>query len=98
MPQLLKQFFDHMPQNGKAKLTELGCGTGRNTTKLLQRPYVNLLQEVHGLDLSNEMLQIARKRYEDAEAANGHGSSSVKVTFQIFDALTHDSPPTEATD
>ena len=97
IPQLLKQFFDHMPQNGQAKLTELGCGTGRNTTKLLRPPYVNLLQEVHGLDLSDEMLQIARKRWEDAEAANGHGSSPVKATFQVFDALTHDSPPTETT-
>lgn len=98
IPQLLKQFFDHMPRNGQAKLTEFGCGTGRNTTKLLRPPYVNLLQEVHGLDLSDEMLQLARKRYEDSKTANGRGSSSAKVTFQIFDALTHDSPPIEATD
>jgi SAM-dependent methyltransferase len=98
IPQFLKQFFDHMPRNGQAKLTELGCGTGRNTIKLLQPPYGSLLQEVHGLDLSDEMLQIARKRCEDAEAANGHRSSSVKVTFQIFDALTNDSPPIDATD
>jgi predicted TPR repeat methyltransferase len=98
IPQLLKQFFDHMPRNGKTKITELGCGTGRNTTKLLQPPFADLLQEVHGLDLSDEMLQIARKRCEDAVAAIQQESHSVKPTFQVFDALADQSPPAQATD
>jgi SAM-dependent methyltransferase len=98
MPQLLNQFFNHMPHNEQAKITELGCGTGRNTTKLLQPPFVNHLQSVRGLDLSNEMLKIARKRCEDVEAAYKHGSSPVKLNFQVFDALTHELPPVQAMD
>ncbi len=97
MPQFLERFFDRMPHNGQAKITELGCGTGRNTTKLIQPPFVHLLQEVYGLDLSDEMLWIARKRCENAVTANQHGSGSVKPNFQIFDALTQQSPPLEAT-
>jgi predicted TPR repeat methyltransferase len=96
IPLLLKQFFDCMPQNGQTKITELGCGTGRNTAKLLQLPFVELLQEVHGLDLSDEMLQIARKRCGDAITAIQHGSGSAEPTFQVFDVLTHHSPPVEA--
>jgi predicted TPR repeat methyltransferase len=96
MPHLLEQFFGHMPRNGKAKITELGCGTGRNTIKLLQTPFVEHLQEVHGLDLSDEMLQLARKRYEDPAAAYQTGSDSVTPIFRVFDALTDQSPPVEA--
>jgi SAM-dependent methyltransferase len=98
MPQLLEQFFDHMPLNEKAKITELGCGTGRNTTKLLKPPFVDLVQEVHGLDLSDEMLQIARKRCDDVVAVDQHGSDSIKPVFNVFDALTDQSPPVEAKD
>jgi SAM-dependent methyltransferase len=98
MAQLLKQFFDHMPRNIKAKITELGCGTGRNTTKLLQPPFVDLLQEVHGLDLSDEMLQIARRRCNDVVGANQHGSGSTEPVFKVFDALTDQSPPVETKD
>lgn len=98
MPQLLKQFFDHMPRNGKAKITELGCGTGRNTTKLLQSPFLNRLQEVHGLDLSDEMLQIAQKRCDDVAGAKQDGSESIKPVFNVFDALTGQPPPVEAND
>lgn len=87
-----------MPQNDKAKITELGCGTGRNTTKLLKPPFVDLVQEVHGLDLSDEMLQIARKRCNDVVTADQHGSDSIKPVFNIFDALTNRSPPIEAKD
>jgi len=98
MPQLLKQFFDHMPRNSKAKVTELGSGTGRNTTKLLQPAFVDLLQEVHGLDLSDEMLQIARNRCDDVVGAKQHGSDSIKPVFNVFDALAGQAPPVEAKD
>jgi SAM-dependent methyltransferase len=87
-----------MPRNCKAKITELGCGTGRNTTKLLQPPFVDLLQEVHGLDLSDEMLQIARKRYDNLIGANLHRLDSVRLVFNVFDARTDQSPPVEAKD
>lgn len=97
IPQLLKQFFDRMSHCDKLKITELGCGTGRNTAKLLQTPFVELLQEVHGLDLSDEMLQIAQKRCVDVLAANQHESASVKPVFQVFDALKDQASPVEAT-
>jgi SAM-dependent methyltransferase len=94
----MEQFFDHMPQHDKVKITELGCGTGRNTAKLLQAPFVDRLQELHGLDLSENMLQIARKRCGEALAANQGGSDIVRPVFQLFDALKDRTPPVEARD
>lgn len=41
-------------------ILELGCGTGNITTELLQRGY-----EVVGIDISEEMLEIAEEKTED---------------------------------
>lgn len=98
IPSLLMRFFSCMRQQGRLKITELGCGTGRNTAKLLQSPFAGHLQEVHGLDLSAEMLQRARGRCGDMIAAGQDEAGSAKPSFHVFDALTDESPPAQAQD
>ena len=44
-----------------SKVLELGCGTGKNTSYLLQKA-----EQIVGLDFSQEMLNIARAKITDA--------------------------------
>lgn len=50
----------HFPK-GKTKLLELACGTGIQSLRFAQEGF-----EVTGLDLSEEMLELARKRSREA--------------------------------
>lgn len=62
---------------------DLGCGTGRNTVRLLM---LNLpCERVLGLELSSKMLDLARSRCEQAK-------SKTIVEFKIFDMLSDTIP------
>ena len=50
--QIIKKF--HSPN---VNILDIGCGTGEHTLELLKRGY-----RVTGIDLSNEMLKIAKKK------------------------------------
>ncbi|KFY38881.1 hypothetical protein V495_06313 [Pseudogymnoascus sp. VKM F-4514 (FW-929)] len=95
LPPLLTQFFSLLPPNG-AKITELGCGTGRNTAKLLLPPYSTPLSTIHALDLSPSMLEIARQRCSAISAAAALGTPVPSTTFEVFDALSGNEPPNDA--
>lgn len=70
----------------KAKtLLEIGCGAGRMT-----RPLADLVGEVHAVDVSPEMLAIARRRLADKPNATFHqidGRSLEPLGEQRFDIV-----------
>ena len=76
------------------KVVDLGCGTGRNTVHIAALP-PNDISQIHALDLSPKMLDIARKRLEDL---NQDGKPRI-LKFQVYDALNPsagETPPTNA--
>ncbi|MAZ46805.1 MAG: hypothetical protein CMM98_04440 [Rickettsiales bacterium] len=50
--QIIKKFY-----SSKVNILDIGCGTGEHTLELLKKGY-----KVTGVDLSNEMLKIAKKK------------------------------------
>ncbi len=60
---VFKKFFGVNEENKKViKVLDLGCGTGLHTKELIKRRY-----SVSGLDLSKEMIEIAKKRNPSAK-------------------------------
>ena len=59
------------------RLLEIGCGVGRMT-----RHFANVYGEVHGVDVSGEMIRQARERLKDLPNAHFHETSG--VDFQPF--------------
>ncbi|MCJ1316011.1 hypothetical protein MMC15_001331 [Xylographa vitiligo] len=83
---LLPEFLDLIPrstQKSTIKIVDLGCGTGRNTLKLLPVPNIHVV----GLDASPKMLDIARQcctlRLDSLDA----GDRAEKIDFELFDML-----------
>jgi SAM-dependent methyltransferase len=68
---------------------ELGCGTGRNTVKLLTLPPALNIKEINALDLSPGMLEVAKQRCENYLVATAANTLSVPpaIAFHEFDAL-----------
>lgn len=68
------------------KIVDLGCGTGRNTIKLIAARGV---EQVIGLDASASMLAIARRRYEERQHAlateNHHAANLVLEVYDMLD-------------
>ncbi|OBT72909.1 hypothetical protein VF21_07767 [Pseudogymnoascus sp. 05NY08] len=93
LPPLLANFLSLLPPTN-AKITELGCGTGRNTAKLLLPPSSTMLSSIHALDLSPSMLGIARQRCSSITA--GSIAPTPSTEFHVFDALSGAAPPDEA--
>ncbi|KAH8816807.1 S-adenosyl-L-methionine-dependent methyltransferase [Xylogone sp. PMI_703] len=59
---LLKQAFDLCNKPGQLTIFELGCGTGRNTAKLLEDSFVSRLSHIYAVDFSSAMLAVAKER------------------------------------
>ena len=55
---------------GRASALEIGCGPGR-----LLRPMSRHFAEIHGVDVSDEMVRIARERLRDTPNAHPHHGS-----------------------
>jgi SAM-dependent methyltransferase len=74
---------------------ELGCGTGRNTIKLLDPALSgsNKIKEIHALDFSPGMLEVAKKRCSDLLFSKPTITSSSNLAFLEFDALNPSSDP-----
>lgn len=84
---LLPHFLSLLPpatSPSQLKIVDLGCGTGRNTVKLLSTPGV---QRVVGLDASVKMLAIARKRCEECVGTLGADYRSVDLVLEVYNML-----------
>lgn len=68
------------------KILDLGCGTGRNTLKLLGIPRA----EIYGLDLSPKMLEIARGRCVSAWKSLAADKRAASLQFHTHDILDKD--------
>lgn len=84
LPSLISEVFSFYSQS-PLEITELGCGTGRNTAKLLSTDFVSSqvrIGKINALDLSPGMLDVARKRCAEVERRR-----ECDVEFDVFDAL-----------
>jgi ubiquinone/menaquinone biosynthesis C-methylase UbiE len=71
------------PQRSMWKALEIGCGPGR-----LMRPMSRHFAEIHGVDVSDEMIALARERLRDTPNAHPHlsdGASLREFPDETFD-------------
>jgi SAM-dependent methyltransferase len=61
---VLERIFREYAEKPIASILDLGCGTGNYALRLAQRGY-----EVSGVDLSESMLEVARKKMENAQVS-----------------------------
>jgi SAM-dependent methyltransferase len=82
---MLPQVLSLLPSDLKRppKILDLGCGTGRNTLKLLGIPGA----EIYGLDLSPKMLNIAKDRCTSAWDALPAAQRAASLHFHTHDVL-----------
>lgn len=76
--------------DGTLKILDLGCGTGRNTTKLLQADWDRGV-DVVGWDGSQAMLDLARTKCEAALPRSG--KHDVRLELEVRDSARMDSIP-----
>ena len=72
-----------LPQRSTWKALEIGCGPGR-----LMRPMSRHFAEIHGVDVSDEMIALARERLRDTPNAHPHvtdGASLAEFPEETFD-------------
>jgi ubiquinone/menaquinone biosynthesis C-methylase UbiE len=72
-----------LPQRSMWKALEIGCGPGR-----LMRPMSRHFAEIHGVDVSDEMITLARDRLRDTPNAHPHlsdGASLREFPDETFD-------------
>ena len=84
----LLSLFDEYSGTGKS-LLELGCGTGR-VLKLMEDQF----SELHGIDISKEMLSIAHERLPRAylyhmDMSSFSLDSAFDAVISIFDTINH---------
>ncbi|CAG8957711.1 hypothetical protein HYFRA_00000046 [Hymenoscyphus fraxineus] len=97
IPDLLTQAFQILSSDGPdtktptpITITELGCGTGRNTLKLLHPSLPIPIHTINALDLSPAMLTKATQRTTSFLSSLPEDHSKPSLNFQGFNAL---SPP-----
>jgi SAM-dependent methyltransferase len=93
LPALLDHVFALLPSDLPITITELGCGTGRNTVKLLSPKFSSpQISSIVALDLSPGMITVAKERCGNYLTANASGAlPAPPVTeFYEFDALNQE--------
>lgn len=74
------------------KLIDFGCGTGRNTLKLLAVPSATVI----GLDATPRLLDIARQRCRQRLASLPEHARAADVQCHVYNPLVHAAPPAGA--
>ncbi|KAF2202783.1 S-adenosyl-L-methionine-dependent methyltransferase [Delitschia confertaspora ATCC 74209] len=89
LPEFLTQVLSSS-SSSTLNILDLGCGTGRNTAKLLTYPWpTDKLVNVHGVDFSRKMLDIAERKLRGAKE---QWSPSIhKLGLECTDAFNDDS-------
>ena len=65
-----REDHDRHSEKPTLRIVDLGCGTGRNTVKMLAHPWpADLRVRIVGLDFSGEMLDVARRKCERLKTA-----------------------------
>src|SRR6266853_1785174 len=70
-------------ERGNWRALEIGCGPGR-----LMRPMSRHFVEIHGVDVSDEMIALAREKLQDVPHAHAHvtgGASLSQFEDESFD-------------
>lgn len=84
MEVLLPQFLNTVKSGGLIKLIDLGCGTGRNTLKMIKYCMKQTTEyEILGLDPSEKMLDLAKERCR----GNIDENTLVRRRFELYDIL-----------
>ena len=84
LPKMLSQMYS------SRKIVDLGCGTGRNTTRLLDLPNFTVI----GLDASPKMLDMAKSRIDEYMAHASTASDAPQgVRLELYDFLRSDCIP-----
>ena len=84
MRTLLPTVLSYISSTPPWKIVDLGCGTGRNTTRLLNIPASTVI----GLDASSNMLEIARSRIDEHMAQISKGSEATRAArLKQYDLL-----------
>ncbi|MCJ1236005.1 hypothetical protein MMC14_003982 [Varicellaria rhodocarpa] len=86
---LLPEFLALLPdplEKPPLKIIDVGCGTGRNTLKLLSIPN----SQITGLDASEKMLNIARGRCQASLELLPLGAKTQSLVFERFNVLDDD--------
>src|SRR5690349_7551625 len=82
--EIVKAFeLDIQRVSGRDAALEIGCGPGR-----LMRPLAKHFDEIHGIDVSDEMIRLARERLRDTPTAfphHGTGSDLSAFRNEMFD-------------
>jgi len=61
---------------GREAALEIGCGPGR-----LMRPLARYFREIHGVDVSDEMVRLARERLRETPNAHPHATSGADLAL-----------------
>ena len=90
MRTLLDQTLSQITTSPPWKIVDLGCGTGRNTSHLLEVENAIII----GLDASPKMLKVAKsKLFGRTNAPSRPCEGSTNVTLYLYDMLADPQPP-----
>jgi cyclopropane fatty-acyl-phospholipid synthase-like methyltransferase len=70
----MRMELQRIPEHARQRALEIGCGPGR-----LLRPASEYFQEIHGVDVSDEMVRLAAQRLADIPHAHVHSTSGSDV-------------------
>ncbi len=88
---IIKDLIEKHKKQQLYTILNLGCGTGRHDTEL-----VNLGYNVHGIDLSENMLEVARNSnkeisYEQADIRNYRSNYKYDACISLFHVMSYQS-------
>jgi SAM-dependent methyltransferase len=71
---LLEGELKRLPNAADRRALEIGCGPGR-----LMKPLSRHFSEIHGVDVSDEMIRLARERLRDVPHAHVHATNGASL-------------------